>query len=60
MRNMKNKIIKNSLYGTEPVLHVNVEMEKLFKKYFLKEVADVHRGGVGDNRKIHGIKKNEK
>jgi hypothetical protein len=54
---MKNKIIKNSLYGTEPVLHVNVEMEKLFQKYFMKEVADVHRGRVGDNRKIHGIKK---
>jgi hypothetical protein len=55
---MKNKIIKNSLYGTEPVLYVNSEVDKLFKKYFLKEVADVHR--VGDNRKVHGIKKNEK
>jgi hypothetical protein len=58
MRNMKNKIIKNSLYGTEPALYVNSEVDKLFKKYFLKEVADVHR--VGDNRKVHGIKKNEK
>jgi hypothetical protein len=56
---MKNKIIQNSVYGVYgTTLYVNSDMEKLFKKYFLKEVADVHR--VGDNRKIHGIKKNEK
>jgi hypothetical protein len=51
-------MVRNKNYEIDYPLYVNSDMEKLFKKYFLKEVADVHR--VGDNRKIHGIKKNEK
>jgi hypothetical protein len=53
---MKNKIIKNSLYGTEPVLYVNSEVDKLFQKFD----ASVYRKKLGDNHKVHGIKKNGK
>ena len=52
--------MRNMCHELHYPLYVNTEMEKLFKKYFLKEVADVHRGRYGNNRKIHGIKKNEK
>jgi hypothetical protein len=56
---MRNTI-RNKIYEIDYPLYVNSEMEKLFKKYFLKEVADVHRGRFGNNRKIHGIRQNEK
>ena len=52
--------VRNKNYEIDYPLYMNSEMEKLFKKYFLKEVADVHRIIYGNNRKIHGIKKNEK
>lgn len=53
---MRNTV-RNKNYEIDYPLYVNSEMEKLFKKFDV----DVYRKiRLGDNHKVHGIKKNEK